>query len=236
MSQLGHLDHITAFEFVHHLWLGGNGTNPTSGWANWIEPIRMPNAYEFQQQPPSGPALQIVVPFKVLGVFPATGAKEVTMRHLVDGKPADVRIHVHAASPIEEAAVLGMVPEATLQFLKARKGEEGAATAVGATFSKHLGTVDIPFLCGTWSNPTRARRYELYLEVDAMLPSPSDIERVVTDCLKQSAIAAALIVLMTPVGWAAGLGAFEKLLEACLLSKLGHKLVSVRLPVRNHCL
>jgi hypothetical protein len=99
-----------------------------------------------------------------------------------------------------------------------------------------LGSVDIPFACGTWNDPPRARRYEVRLGVDALLPSASDIELAVQDCFKRSPAAATLARLLTPTGWAdGGLAEFRQEVEACLQAGLGDKLVNVKVTVSSRC-
>ena len=235
MSKLGRLDHIEAIEFARQLWLWGSGTNPTSGWRNWLEPIKdIPNTYEFLQDKPTGIVLEVVTPFTVLSAFPYSGAKEVIVREAIDGKPTDKRVPVRKILPIEEQTLGTLLPATTLNYLDAKSADR--AILPGATLTIKLGSFDIPGGCFVWTNPLRARRYEFFLEVDALLPSPDDIKRVVLDCLKQGAIAAVLVALLSPIGWAGAIPTFEKVMEACLLSKLGNKLVRVKVTCQQHCL
>ena len=127
-----------------------------------------------------------------------------------------------------------MAPSA-LSYLQAR-GADRTLPAVGSSFTMRLGSVDIPFACGTWDDLPRARRFEVRLGVDALLPSAFDIELVVQECFKRSLAAAALARLLTPTGWVdGGLADFRKEVEACLQAGLGDKLVNVKVTVSSRC-
>lgn len=236
MSKLGHLDRIDAFEFAQYLCLAGGGTNPTLGWTNSFAPIgAIPNTWEFLQEAPEGVVLPVAMPFHITGVFPSNGVKEVVVRHLVKAKPTDVRVQVRPISRLEEEAIASLLPASALAYLR-NKGAERTMPAEGASFTMQLGTVDVPFACGSWNNPQQARRYELHLTVDALLPSAGDIEEAVLDCFRRGTAAAHLETLLTPTGWADGTRDFHRVIEAGLLAALGDRLVNVRLTAPSHCL
>ncbi|UOB19357.1 hypothetical protein [Abyssalbus ytuae] len=58
---------------------------------------------------------------------------------------------------------------------------------------------------------------------------PSDIKNAVENCIKTAAIAAAIAAIVS--GGSAAVGAAEKVLYSCLLSKLGDNLLSVRIDL-----
>jgi hypothetical protein len=99
-----------------------------------------------------------------------------------------------------------------------------------------LGSVDIPFACGRWNDPPRPRRYDVRLNVDALLPSPADIELAVLECFARGPAAAALGALLTPAGWAQGMGDFQHAIEGALLDQLGDQLVNVSVTAWSRCL
>jgi hypothetical protein len=99
-----------------------------------------------------------------------------------------------------------------------------------------LGAVDVPFACATWSDPPRPGRYDVHLDVDALLPGPTDLEAAVQDCFRQPAVADALARLLTPAGWTDGVAVFRAALEDSLLERLGDRLVNVRLTVTCRCI
>jgi hypothetical protein len=236
MTKLGHLNQIDAFEFSQYLCLIGRAFRPTLGWTSWFAPIHvMPNTYQFLQEPPASAIIQVVIPLQAIGVFTSTGVKEVVVRHSVNGKPTDMRVAVRPTTPADEETISGLMAPSALSYLQAR-GTDRTLPAVGSSFTMRLGSVDIPFACGTWNDLTRARRFELRLGVDALLPSASDIEQVVQDCFKRSPAAASLARLLTPTGWAdGGLAHFRKEVEACLQAGLGDKLVNVKVTVSSRC-
>jgi hypothetical protein len=236
MSKLGHLDHIDAFEFAHYLCLLGCGTNPTLGWVNWFAPIEgMPNTYEFLQRPPTGTVLQVVMPFEITGAFASNGVKEIVVRRQANGKPIDTRIQVRPISQFEEDSLSVFMSSSTLSYLR-NEGARRTLPSAGATVAVQLGAVDIPFACGTWNDLPRARRYHVNLNVDALLPSPADIENAVLDCFRHESVAATLATLLTPTGWPAGTSAFQAAVESGLQARLGDKLVNVRITAVSHCL
>jgi len=236
MSKLGHLDGVDAFEFVQYLCLVGRGTRPTLGWTSWFAPIHvMPNTYEFLQEPPRGLSIHAVIPLQIVGIFTSNGVKEVVVRHLANGRPNDKHVPVRPISPMQQLAVSTLISPSTLSYLRT-KGTDRTMPPVGTSFTMQLGTVDVPFACGTWNDPLRARRYEIHLNVDALLPGLADIEMAVQDCFKRQVVADALATLLTPTGWPAGLAAFKEEVEAGLLASLGDKLVNVRVTTFSHCL
>jgi hypothetical protein len=236
MSKLGHLDCIDAFEFSRYLCLVGRGTRPTLGWTSWFASIDvMPNTYQFLQEAPNGATIQAVIPLQVIGVFTSTGVKEVTVRHSVNGKPTDLRIAVRPTSSMDERAISGLMSPSVLSYLHA-KGADRTLPPDGAAFSMRLGAVDVPFACATWSDPPRPGRYDVHLDVDALLPGPTDLEAAVQDCFRQPAVADALARLLTPAGWTDGVAVFRSALEDSLLERLGDRLVNVRLTVTCRCI
>jgi hypothetical protein len=120
------------------------------------------------------------------------------------------------------------VPGPSFPALQSLESERG-----GQSYSLHLGTVDIPFACGTWSNPLRARRYDFILEVE--VAGVQDVERAVADCLKQAAIVTALAALLNPLTWSAAISLFTGLMRACLATKLKN-ILRVDLQTPSHCL
>lgn len=236
MSKLGHLDGIDAFEFAHYLCLSGSGTNPTLGWTNWFSAIdAMPNTWEFLQEPPVGTVLPVAMPFQITGVFASNGVKEVVVRHEVKGRPVDMRVPVRPISRLEEESIASLMPASARSYLR-RKGTDRTPPREGASFTMALGSVDIPFACGTWNNPQQARRHELHLGVDALLPSAAEIEKAVLDAFRRGMVAAHLETVLTPAGWADGPHAFHQAIEAHLVSLLGDRLVNVRVTTTSHCL
>jgi hypothetical protein len=236
MGKLGHLNQIEAFEFSQYLCLVGRAYRPTLGWTSWFAPIDvLPNIYQFLQEPPASTTIQVVIPLQAIGVFTSTGVKEVVVRHSVNGKPTDMRVAVRPATPVDEETISGLMAPSARSYLQAR-GADRILPAVGSSFTMRLGSVDIPFACGTWNDLTRARRFEVRLGIDALLPSASDIELVVEDCFKRSPAAATLARLLTPTGWVdGGLADFRKEVEACLQAGLGDKLVNVKVTVSSRC-
>lgn len=236
MSKLGHLDRIDAFEFAQYLCLTGGGTNPTLGWTNWFAAIdAVPNIYEFLQEPPTGVILPVDMPFQTTGVFASNGVKEIAVRHLANGKPIDLRVLVRPISRLEEEAMASILPAAVQAYLR-NKGSDRTMPEEGASFTMQLGTVDVPFDGGSWNNPQQARRYELHLTVDALVPGAAEIEKAVLECFRRGPVAAILASLLTPAGWANGPEDFNKAIEACLLAALGDRLVNVKVTAPSHCL
>ena len=235
MGQLGHLDQIDAFEFSRYLCLIGRGTRPTLGWTSWFAPIHvMPNTYQFLQQPPSGSAIRTVIPLQVVGVFMSTGVKEVVVRHSLKNKPVDRHVAVRPVSPADEQAMSALMPPSVLSYLHG-KGADRTLPQVGTSFTLQLGSVDIPFACGTWNDLPRARRYDVHLDVEALLPGAADIEEAVQACFSEVEIADSLAALLTPGGWDAGLPAFRRQVEARLQARLGDKLVNAQVRVSSRC-
>jgi hypothetical protein len=236
MSKYGHLERISAFEFFHYLCVTGDGMNPSIGWTNWLAPIdALPNTYEFLQEPPAGPILPVFSPFQTMGVFTSNGVKEVLVRHLVNGRPIDARVQVHPITRMEEENLLSFMSAATLSYLRNR-GNDRTVPLAGSSFTMRLGSVDVPFDCGTWNSPERARRHEVHLEVETLLPKIVDIERAVLACFGRGPAAAALATLLTPAGWAAGTGVVQRALETDLQARLGDKLVDVRVTSSSFCM
>lgn len=236
MSKLGHLDRIDAFEFAHYLCLTGVGLNPTLGWTNWFAPIHaVPNCYEFRQEPPAGIVLEVPMPLHAMGIFTSNGVREVVVRHMARGKPTDVRVALRPISRMEEESISALMSSSALSYLRNR-GSDRILPSIGSSFTMRLGSVDIPFACGRWNDPPRPRRYDVRLNVDALLPSPDDIESAVLDCFAQGSAAAALAVLLTPAGWAQGMGDFQHAIETALLDQLGDKLVNVSVTAWSRCL
>jgi hypothetical protein len=235
MTMLGHLDRIDAFEFAQYLCLVGRGTRPTLGWTSCFAPIHvMPNIYQFLQEPPVGTTIRTVIPLQVIGVFTSTGVREVIVRHSVNGKPVDKFVPVRPITASDEQSMAALLSPTALAYLHS-KGASRIMPSVGSTFSMRLGGVYIPFACGTWNDPPRARRYEAYLDIDALLPSAAEIETVVQECFDRPAIADALAYWLTPVGWGDGLQRFRSEIESCLQARLAGKLVNVRIAVRSCC-
>lgn len=235
MSKYGHLDRISVFEFSHYLCVTGEGVNPEIGWSNWFAAIdALPNTYEFLQSAPPGAILPVVTPFRATGVFTSNGVKEVVVRHLVNGRPADVRVQVKPVTRAEEEELLGFMSVSTLSYLL-NKRHDRTVPIVGSSFSMRLGSVDVPFDCGTWNSPERARRHEVFLEVETLLPRKEDIERAVLACFERGPAAAALATLLTPTGWAAGTANVRRVLETDLLARLGDRLVGVRVTSSSCC-
>ena len=235
MSQLGHLDQIDAFEFSRYLCLIGRGTRPTLGWTSWFAPIHvMPNTFQFLQKPPAGSAIRTVIPLQVVGVFISTGVREVVVRHALKNKSTDLRVAVRPVSPADERAISALIPPSVLSYLHG-KGADRTLPQVGTSFTLQLGSVDMPFAGGTWTDPSRARRYEVHLDVEALLPGAADIEAAVQACFGEPEIADALASLLTPNGWDGGLPAFRGQVEARLQARLGDKLVSAQVRVASHC-
>ena len=236
MSKLGHLDRIDAFEFAQHLCLSGSGTNPSLGWTNWFSAIEaMPNTYEFLQEPPAGAVLPVAMPFQITGAFASHGVKEVVVRHLVKGKPIDVRVPVRPISRLEEEAIASLMPGSVRAYLR-HKAADRTLPRDGASFSMRLGSVDIPFAGSTWNDPPRALRHVLHLGVDALRMSVAEIERAILDAFRRGMVAAHLETVLTPTGWPYGPLPFHDAIEACLQAILGDRLVSVRVTTTSHCL
>ncbi|MDP1748540.1 MAG: hypothetical protein Q8L22_03710 [Reyranella sp.] len=236
MSKLGQLDRIDAFEFAHHLCLQGSGTNPSLGWTNWFSAIEsMPNTYEFLQEPPVGTVLPVAMPFQITGAFASNGVKEVVVRHLVKGKPIDVRVAVRPISRLEEEAITSLMPSSVRAYLR-YKAADRTLPRDGASFSMRLGSVDIPFAGSTWNDPPRALRHVLHLGVDALWSSVAEIERAILDAFRRGMVAAHLETVLTPTGWPYGPQPFHDAIEACLQAILRERLVSVRVTTTSHCL
>lgn len=236
MSKYGHLERISAFEFSQYLCVTGDGINPAIGWTNWLAPIdALPNTYEFLQEPPPEPILSVLTPFQATGVFTSNGVKEVVVRHLVNGRPADARVQVRPITRMEEENLLAFMSTSTVSYLRTR-GNDRIRPLAGSSFTMRLGSVDVPFDCGTWNSPERARRHEVYLEVETLLPKVVDIERAVLACFERGPAALALATLLTPAGWVAGSGVVQRALETDLLARLGDKLVGVRVTSSSFCL
>ncbi len=233
MSKLGHLDRVDAFEFANYLCLSGQGTNPTLGWTNWFSPIDpMPNTWEFLQEPPAGAVLPVAMPFRITGVFASNGVREVVVRHLVKSKPVDVRVPLRPITRLEEEAIADLMSASAQSYLR-HKGSDPTMPREGASFTMHLGSVDIPFACGTWNNPQQALRHELWLAVDALTPDTAEIERAVLEAFKRGMVAAHLETVLTPTAWSDGPQAFHQALEAHLLNILGDRLVNVRVTTSS---
>lgn len=236
MSKYGHVERIAAFEFSNYLCITGEGENPAIGWTNWFAPLDvLPNTYEFLQASPPAAVLPVVTPFRVMGVFTSNGMKEVFVRHLVNGRPVDARVEVRPVARAEDEGLLAFMSASTLSHLRHRRRDR-TVPVVGSSFSLRLGSVDVPFDCGTWNSPERARRHEVYLEVETLLPRKSDIERAVLACFERGPAASALAALLTPTGWAAGTTALRRVLETDLLARLGDRLVGVRVSSSAFCL
>ncbi len=157
------------------------------------------------------------------------------MRQQVNGKPTDTRVPVRPITKFELDALTAVMSNSTLSYLR-NEGTRRTIPSAGATVGVQLGTVDIPFACGTWNDLPRARRYQVGLKVDALLPRPADIEDAVLDCFRHEPVAGTLATLLTPSGWAAGTSAFQAAIESCLRARLGDKLVNVRIASVSHCL
>lgn len=239
MSKLGHLDRVEAFEFANYLCLTGSGSNPTLGWTNWFSAIDpMPNTWEFLQEQPAGPVLPVAMPFKITGIFPSNGVREVVVRHLVKNKPVDVRVPLRPITRLEEEAIADLMSASAQSYLR-HKGADRRLPQEGASFTMALGSVDIPFACGTWNNPQQALRHELWLAVDALTPDTAEIERAVLEAFRRGMVAAHLETVLTPTGWGDGPHGFHQALEAHLLNILGERLVNVRVTttsrsIENH--
>jgi len=235
-ATLGSLEKLGAFEILRVLFVSGSGHNPTTGWKNWFAPTKdLANTYDFLQEKPTGHAGQIITPFTVVNAFPGHGETEVVVRLLEAGKPVEKRIPVLAATVTEEAAALQLMPKGLQRYLADHGAEPGPTPdlAVGiVSYSHYLGGFDIPFLCATWQNPTRARHYDFTLVVE--VGTPQNVEAAVLDCLKTTAIAAAVALLLAPIGWAAEVPVLESLMAACLAQKL-RDLIRVTIEVSNHC-
>jgi hypothetical protein len=235
---LGHLDKVEAREFMGLLRLSGWGSNPTTGWKNWFQPVKdTRDTYDFLQEHPDGIVAPVVLPFRVVNVFPGHGEKEVVIREIDGNKPISLPIPVLEPSQTEIDHFTRFIPgPGVIKLLKEastneKAGERGAPA--GVSFSKHLGSIDIPFGCATWSHPTRAKRIDFYLEVDVV--GVQDVEHAVSDCLKQSGIATAVALLLTPLGWAEAIPTFTALMKACLALKL-KDIVQVAVQTQSHCL
>jgi hypothetical protein len=97
---LGHVDHVEAYEFRDVLWLLGKGRNPMLGWKNWFQPVKIrPGFFEFLQECPDT-VTGSWTPFKVLNAFESRNEREVTIRKLVGGKPFIEVVSVCKASPV----------------------------------------------------------------------------------------------------------------------------------------
>ncbi len=235
MSKLGHFDQVDAFEFAQHLCLSGSGTNPSLGWTNWFSAISaMPNTYELLHEPPVGTVLPVPMPFQITGAFASNGVKEVVVRHLVKGKPTDVRVPVRPISRLEEEAIAALMPTSVRAYLR-HKAADRTLPQDGASFSMRLGSVDIPFAGSTWNDPPRALRHVLHLGVDALRTSVAEIERAILDAFRRGMVAAHLETVLTPTGWPYGPQPFHDAIEACLQAILGERLVSVRVTTTSHC-
>lgn len=231
---LGHVDRAEAIWLRPSiLVLVGNGTNPSTGWKNWFEPMRTLNHYEFKQEEPDGITAPVILPFHVTNVFHNPDAKEIVIHEIVDGKPGNIRVPVRHATMIDEGLISRLSADAGMAAGLLERSHDVAAAASGTSARRHLGTVDIPFGCADWKHPLRAKRIEFFLVVE--VAGQQEIENAITDCLKQSAIAAALATMLTPIGWAAGLGLFKGLVLACLATKL-HNIVRVDIDHPEHCL
>jgi hypothetical protein len=236
-KSVGTLESVEALSFLKALFLVGSGTNPTTGWKNWFEPERSPDHYAFVQEQPTGLVLNVLMPFVAIGVFSGTTARAVFVRQKVNGHEQEVEVPVRSASIIEARMLQRFItgkgniePDGSL---RTEVEIAGAAQANDIPiYRRHLGSIDIPFGCASWQHPLRARRFDLYLEV--RVGEAQDVEHAVLECLQQSGVAAALITLFTPIGWATGTGIFQSLLASCLATKL-RKLISVNLPIESNC-
>lgn len=236
MSKLGHLDRIDAFEFAQYLCLQGSGTNPSLDWTNWFSAIEaMPNTYEFLHEPPAGTVLPVAMPFQITGAFASNGVREVVVRHLVKGKPIDMRVPVRPISRLEEEAIASLMPSSVRAYLR-HKAADRTLPRDGASLSMRLGSVDIPFAGSTWNDPPRALRHILHLGVDALRSDVAEIERAILDAFRRGMVAAHLETVLTPTGWPYGPQPFHDAIEACLQTILGERLVSVRVTTTSHCL
>ena len=228
---LGYADEYRALAYGHVLWLIAKGKNTSTGWRNWFEPLREPADFDFMQEPPSGISAPIVLPFSVLNGFPLPASQDVTIREEKGGIIETKKIKIeHGLCPIDEHVFQTHLPPHVAAFIDHVRS--GRASPGGTSIRKHLGAFDIPFGCASWTHPLRGKRIDLYLEVD--VAGVQDVEGAVVECLKESAIAAALPTLLTPIGWAAGATIFVRLLEACLVQKL-HNILKVQVEAESHC-
>lgn len=228
-ARLGFADVYKAFAHRNVLFLTAKGKNISTGWRNWFEPARgLGNNFDFMQQPPSGPAGAIVLPFFVVNAFPLPNDQDVLIREDKDGTVETKTIRIERGlCPVEEATFEALIPPHALDLLAHYAGRGG-----GTSIRKHLGAFDIPFGCASWRHPTRAKRIDVYLEVD--VAGTQDVEGAVESCLREAAIVTALAVLLTPIGWASGPSAFEGVLTACLVHKL-QNILKVKIESEAHC-
>jgi hypothetical protein len=235
-ATLGSLEKVDAFEVLRVLVLSGSGHNPSTGWKNWLAPTKdLANTYDFLQEKPTGYSAPIVLPFTVHDSFPGHGESEVVVRDLEAGKPTEKRIPVRRATVTEEAALLQLIPKGLQRYLSDHGAEPRPTPEAGLgpiSYSHYLGGINVPFGCATLRNPLRSRHYDFTLVVE--VGTPQDVGGAVLDCLKTTAIAAALAILLTPIGWAAEIPVLESLLTACLAQKL-RDLIRVNIEVSNHC-
>jgi hypothetical protein len=175
------------------------------------------------------------MPFEITGAFASNGVKEIVVRQQVNGKPTDTRVKVRPISRLEEEGLAAFLPPSTLSYLR-NEGPRRTMPSAGASVTVQLGTVDIPFGCGTWNDLSQARRYQINLNVDALVPSPTDIENAALECFRHEPVTTALATLLTPTGWAAGTSIFQAAVESRLQARLGDKLVNVRITTVSHCL
>ncbi|MHB9010188.1 MAG: hypothetical protein ACYDC1_25035, partial [Limisphaerales bacterium] len=221
-KSVGAVDRLDALAFGDLLILVGEGINPSTGWKNWFEPLRAPNLYRFCQEAPSGIVLPVLMPFKVSNVFPWNQSAEVTVEKLDNGQVVPVKVPVRPASSYEQRELEFFFPgHWVLAAVKRTLSSTVDSTVQADTppYVLHLGSFDLPFGCASLAYPTRARRFHLYVE--ARVNVDEDIVKAaIESCLRKSAIAAALLMLLTPIGWAGGTAAFETLLKGCLISEL----------------
>jgi len=226
---IGHADQIKAFahESTKMLWLTASGTNPTTGWKNWFEPERTPNEFAFKQEQPDGIVADIVLPFVVKNTFHLPPGDHVIIREMDGGKEVLKTVPiVRVLCPVELATFAALTPAVVTTHAL-------LTTSVAPTnYKLHLGSFDLPFGCATWTNPTRAKHFDIYLEVD--VAGTQNVHDAVADCLKQSAIVTALALLLTPLGWAEGPAVFARLMQACLTSKLKN-ILNVSVTSDSHC-
>lgn len=228
-AQLGSADEFKAFARGNILWLVATGKNKSTGWKNWFEPEKGkgPNMFAFMQEPPSGNAGQVMLPFTAIDTFPLPPDQDVLIREEENGAAVVKTVRIERKlCPVEEVFFASLTPH----FISILPD---ASRLPQAHIRWHLGSFRIPFGCASWHNPTRAKIIDLYLEVDAGV-SQAALESAVTDCLKASAVVAALAVLLTPIGWADGPGVFVAALKVCLTQKI-QNIIRVEVQAENHC-
>lgn len=226
-TQIGHAEEIKAFSRGKILWLVARGSNPSTGWKNWFEPDKVESEFSFMQQPPDGIFAPIMIPFIVKSSFSLPTDDHVLVREIENGKPTTKRIHIERKlCPVEEATFAALTPH--LVDMHALLKPKAPTTS----YHLHLGSFDLPFGCASLPHPTRARHFDIYLEVN--VAGVQDVQHAVEDCLKESAIVTALALILTPLGWAVGPATFVRLLQVCLSRKL-KEILSVSVKAETHC-